>query len=107
MYHRYSPEQGGGFRRQSVLDAKPPGEPPAPPPTPKNVPLRPSASPVRSLPAVERLLPLCSDDGDTLLLLILLLLLADGNDDAQGVALTLAIFLFLQSLDFPPKIPYS
>ena len=32
----------------------------------------------------------------TLLLLILLLLLSDGNEDSQSVALTLAIFLFLQ-----------
>lgn len=95
MYHRYSPDQSGGFRRQSVPDApqKPALSAPAPAPPPAPSCLPPTLS---RLPVVERLLPMCSDDGDTLLLLILLLLLADGNEDSQSIALTLAIFLFLQ-----------
>ncbi len=66
--------------------------PPLSPPPPEK-PAQPSAC--LRLPILDKLLP-NADTGDTLLLLILLLLLSDGNEDSQSVALTLAIFLFLQ-----------
>lgn len=62
-------------------------------PPPPEKPAQPSAC--LRLPILDKLLP-NADTGDTLLLLILLLLLSDGNEDSQSVALTLAIFLFLQ-----------
>ena len=78
----------GSTAREMVWACSPPpcAEPPRDPSRPEAC-LR--------LPFLDRLLP-GADNGDLLLLLILLLLLSDGNEDSQSVALTLAIFLFLQ-----------
>ncbi len=111
MYNRYSPGPGGQYQRRQIPQPErrppeppPPPRPPAPPKPPTPPPAPPCAEPPREasrpeaclrLPFLDRLLP-GADNGDLLLLLILLLLLSDGNEDSQSVALTLAIFLFLQ-----------
>lgn len=115
MYNRYSPGPGGQYQRRQI--SQPERRPPAPPatpqmpsspkppaPSPKPPAPPPCSEPLRNmarpeaclrLPFLDRLFP-GADNGDLLLLLILLLLLSDGNEDSQSVALTLAIFLFLQ-----------
>ena len=95
MYHRYQPDGQGQYRRQTFPDSPrptgPPQKPPGPPPKP---PASPDAPRFR-LPFLEKLLPGC-DGGDLLVLLILLLLLSEGGEESSSVAMTLAIFLFLQ-----------
>lgn len=103
MYHRYSPTANGQFHREAVAERKPSPPPPRPPDTPP--PCAPSFPPPKKPPNAPPVqMPLTgflpflqgADSGDLLLLMILLLLMADGNEDSSTVALTLAIFLFLQ-----------
>ncbi len=79
MYHRYLKNENGQYRKQRVIE-KPKPEPPAPQ----------AKSPLAFLEKLG------TDSGDLLVILILLLLLAEGNEDADSVVMTLAIFLFLQ-----------
>ena len=110
MYHRYQPDGQGQYRRQTFPDSprptgppqkppgpppKPPGPPPKPPGPPPPKPPAPPDAPRFRLPFLEKLLPGC-DGGDLLVLLILLLLLSEGGEESSSVAMTLAIFLFLQ-----------
>lgn len=103
MYNRYSPGPGGQYQRRQVptperrTQDSPQTPAPAPSAPPSSAPPRraPDAAAALRLPFLDKLLP-GADNGDLLLLLILLLLLSDGNEDSQSVALTLAIFLFLQ-----------
>lgn len=119
MYHRYLRNEQGQYRRQTVPD--PPAEKPS---LPQTIPLMPTPPPRQDfppppprqdfppppprlrdndhapppnfqLPFLSRLFP-NMDAGDLLLLMILLLLLSEGNEDASSMAMTLAIFLFLQ-----------
>lgn len=112
MYHRYLRNEQGEYRRQTVPD--PPRQPQAAPPSTKPVPppLSPSQPPepdlkrhreeANSAPAPDYGIPFLGklfpgmDQGDLLLLLIMLLLLSEGNEDANAMAMTLAIYLFLQ-----------
>lgn len=99
MYHRYQPDGSGQYRRQTLPDPprKPPQQPSKPPvPPPRQPPpQKPPDAPCFRLPILEKLLPGC-DGGDLLILLILLLLLSEGAEESSSVAMTLAIFLFLQ-----------
>lgn len=52
-------------------------------------------APDYGIPFLGKLFP-GMDQGDLLLLLIMLLLLSEGNEDANAMAMTLAIYLFLQ-----------
>lgn len=114
MYHRYLRNEQGEYRRQTVPDPPRRSPMPPPPPAPKEEPPAPpprladdsvssrrreeadrAPAPEYQLPILNKLFP-DMDQGDLLLLLIMLLLLSEGNEDASGMIMTLAIFLFLQ-----------
>ncbi len=87
MYHRYMRNESGQFRKERVA-----------PPTVQKPPSEPRPEPTKSAVSVPFLSKLLgnADSGDLLVILILLLLLAEGNEEADSVVMTLAIFLFLQ-----------
>ena len=110
MYHRYLRNEQGQYRRESVPDplpertpqaqmhptaAPPPSRPEVSPPPPRLRDNDHAPAPNFQLPFLSRFFP-NMDAGDLLLLMILLLLLSEGNEDASSMAMTLAIFLFLQ-----------
>lgn len=77
-----------------------PGHPPVPPSHDPTLRRRReeadcAPSPEYGIPFLSKLFP-NMDQGELLLLLILLLLLSEGTEDAASMAMTLAIFLFLQ-----------
>ena len=110
MYHRYLRNEQGIYQRQTVPDPPKPHSPKPEPPAPRKELPPPIHDPELSrrraeadhAPAPEYGIPFLSklfpnmDQGDLLLLLIMVLLLSEGNEDASSMAMTLAIYLFLQ-----------
>lgn len=82
MYHRYIPNESGGFERVRVE-------------TPEEVQESPTEQITQSLSPLKSLLPKQTDTGDLLLILIFLLLMQEGGkEDAPTALLMLAAFIF-------------